>query len=64
MNALHRKAEDSPVHDTFTSVFRSLGDSYTVTRCVPKVVLREVACEPDCAAEPGCAAEPACGCDE
>jgi hypothetical protein len=30
----------------------------TVTRRVPKVVWREVACEP------GCAAEPACGCHE
>jgi len=38
--------------------------AYTVTRCVPKVVWREVACEPDCSADPGCAAEPACGCDE
>jgi hypothetical protein len=37
--------------------------AYTVTRCVPKVVWREVACEPDCSADPGCAAEPACGCD-
>ena len=37
---------------------------YTVIRCVPKVVCREVDCDPDCAVDPGCAAEPACGCDE
>jgi hypothetical protein len=32
---------------------------YTVTRCVPKVVCREVPCEPTCAAEPTCAVGPA-----
>ena len=56
-----------PVHYTKTiDVCRLVPKkvAYTVTRCVPKVVWREVACEPDCAAEPGCAAEPACGCDE
>ena len=56
-----------PVHYTKTiDVCRLVPKkvAYTVTRCVPKVVWREVACDPDCSADPACAAEPACGCDE
>ena len=53
-----------PVHFTKTvEVCRMVPKKvpYTVIRCVPKVVYREVACDPGCGVEPSCSIEPGCG---